>query len=145
MVTVEAVTPTTDSKVLTASAFSTTNIPQDPGISISKTLSKWTADLGFDPTIIDAGDVLYYDLNITNSGNTWLSAIEVLDPLLNGMACFPDLSHATSRFVASSTAVVCTASAIVDQSMVNAGFFESNATVRIWFPLLKKRQLKRVE
>lgn len=122
--------PLTPSEAITASTSSAVDIPQDPGVSIMKTASTKTSDLGIDPTILDAGDLLFYVLNVTNIGNTWLSAVEISDSLLEQVVCVPDLSGPGSRFVVGASAIRCTASALADQSMINAGFMESTAQVR---------------
>lgn len=121
--------PAMDSDPSTSSAQSTVALPQQPGVSITKALSAETMNLGVDQTIVDAGDTLTYTLSVENVGNTWLSAVTVLDPYLGEITCTPDLSASDARFVVGAGTVVCTASVSVDQAMVNAGFFESVSTV----------------
>lgn len=113
-----------------SSAQSTVELPQDPGVSITKDSSKTTIKFGLDQTIFDEGDALTYTLNINNVGNTWLSAVGVLDPNLDDIKCSPDLSSSSSRFVVGAESVVCTGSVSVNQAMINAGFFESESRVR---------------
>lgn len=104
-------------------------LPQAPGISITKELSTKSITLGLDETIMDAGDALTLKLSVANTGNTWLSAVTVLDPLLEGIACAPNVSAWDARLDAGAAAVVCTASVSVDQAMADAGFFESDTNV----------------
>ena len=130
MGTVEAMPPTMDSGPVLSWAYSTVVLPQDPGVFIMKQLLKKTIDLGFDQTIVDAGDTLTYTLSVENVGNTWLSNIAVLDPYMEDITCSPNYSSFESRFVVGAGIVVCTGSVPVDQGMVNAGFFESESRVR---------------
>ncbi|CAM9230892.1 unnamed protein product [Scytosiphon promiscuus] len=128
-VNIEATPPARIATPLSSSAHSTVLLPQAAGISITKELSTKSTTFGFHQSIVDAGDTLVLSLSVANTGNTWLSTVTVVDPLLEGIACTPDLSASDARFAAGSTAVVCTASVAVDQDMVNAGFFESDSTV----------------
>ncbi|CAN0126260.1 unnamed protein product, partial [Hapterophycus canaliculatus] len=129
MVTIKATSPSTDADPVSSSAHSTVVLPQAPGISVAKELSAKSINLGFHQTIVDAGDTLTLKLSLENTGNTWLSTITVLDTLLEDIACTPNVSTSDARFAAGATAVVCTASVSVDQSMINAGFFESESMV----------------
>lgn len=70
-----------------------------------------------------------FTMSVENVGNTWVSAIAVVDPFLEGIACSPDLSASDSRFAVGAAAVVCTATVSVDQAMVDDGFMESESTV----------------
>lgn len=128
-VTVKAKPPPSISEPVGSSTTSSVDIPQEPGVSITKTASRRTSDLGINPTIFDAGDILFYVLQVTNIGNTWLSAVEISDSLLEKIVCVPDLSRKSSRFVVGAEAIRCTASAVTGQSMINAGFMESTAQV----------------
>lgn len=106
-------------------------LPQDPGVSITKELLKETFHLGLDQTTVDEGDTLTYTLSVTNVGNTWLSAVSVVDPKLENVTCSPDLAESGSRFVAGAETIVCTGSVSVDQAMINDGFFESESRVSL--------------
>lgn len=107
------------------------DIPQDPEISILKEFLSRTTDLGLFSTLVDANDTLYFAITVTNTGNTWLSEITVSDILLEDIECSPDLSDVDFRFAPADDPIVCTASAKVTQSMVDAGFMESAAKVRM--------------
>lgn len=121
--------PATNSGPVSSSAQSTVELPQDPGVSITKELLKETLHLGLDQTIVDEGDALTYTLSVTNVGNTWLSAVSVVDPSLENITCSPDMSGSSSRFAVGAETIVCTGSVSVDQAMINAGFFESESRV----------------
>ncbi|CAN0561142.1 unnamed protein product, partial [Ectocarpus sp. 12 AP-2014] len=128
-VVVKAMPPAADAEPITSSSRSTVPLPQAPGVSITKTLSTHTVALGRDQTIVDAGDTMNFTMSVENVGNTWVSAIAVVDPFLEGIACSPDLSTSDSRFAVGAAAVVCTATVSVDQAMVDDGFMESESTV----------------
>lgn len=128
-VTVEAMPPATDFDPVSSSAQSTVVLPQAPGVSITKHLSTKTTNLGLDQTVVDAGDALTYTLSVENVGNTWLSAVSVIDPNVENITCSPDLSASSSRFNVGAEKIVCTGSVPVDQAMINAGYFESESRV----------------
>lgn len=126
--------PATNSDPASAWAQSTVELPQDPGVSLTTELSRKTINLGLDQTIVDEGDVLHYTLSVENVGNTWLSAISVLDPALEGITCSPASSGSSFRFDVGAKTIVCTGSISVDQAMINAGFFESESKVSAPLP-----------
>ncbi len=130
MANVEAMPPALDSNPVSSWVHSTVDLPQDPGVVITKTFLEKSVEHGLDQTMADAGDTLTYTMTVENVGNTWLSNVTVLDPHIKNTTCSPDFSSMASRFVVGTGNVVCIGSVSVDQGMVNAGFFESESRVR---------------
>lgn len=122
--------PSPEARTIVDSGISAVEIPQQHVISIFKEVSSRTTDLGLYPTIVDAEDYLYFSIAVRNIGNTWLSQVKVSDALLPDIACSPDLSSGDTPFAPDDDKIICTASAKVNQSMVDQGFVKSTAKVR---------------
>ncbi|MBK8389907.1 MAG: DUF11 domain-containing protein [Saprospiraceae bacterium] len=56
-----------------------TSIPNGPGLTIEKTVTGPSIDLGLDPTAVDAGDTIGYDFIVTNNGNVTITNMSVID------------------------------------------------------------------
>ncbi|MBK8492610.1 MAG: HYR domain-containing protein [Saprospirales bacterium] len=80
-------------------------------------------DLGGDG-ICNVGDVIYYTITVTNTGNVPISNITLSDPNASGLSCTP----VTPITLAPGASATCTASHTITQSDINAGFYSNSAT-----------------
>ena len=84
LATVTADDPTSDDP-LTDDDFAAAPIDQNPAISITKEVLSVTGGIDGDPDIIDsAGDIINYEIIISNDGNVTLEA-ELIDPILENV------------------------------------------------------------
>jgi hypothetical protein len=95
---------------------------QSPAVDLVKT---GLLDLGGNGTA-DAGDLIHYLLDVTNTGNVTLSNLEVVDPLVGPVTCpggnpMPSLAPGGTE--------TCTASYAVTRADVDAGLVLNTATV----------------
>ena len=115
---VTAVDPGAESHTDTDSE--TVTLPRIGGAAIDKALSgNSDPDLSGD---VSLGDVLNYDLIVTNTGNVTLRTISVDDPTANPVRCPSDT-------LAPGLAMTCSASLTVTQAMIDAGSIANTATV----------------
>ncbi len=70
-----------DSQGVSATASASTSVDQHHSLSIAKSVISVVDPNYTDGKVHDAGDVINYDIHITNTGNETLSSINVLDPL----------------------------------------------------------------
>ena len=63
----------------------------------------------------EAGDVIYYSVLVTNTGNQTLTDVTVVDPLLGALSCTP----AQPATLASAAPMTCTGSYTVPQSDID--------------------------
>ncbi|CAM9428175.1 unnamed protein product, partial [Sphacelaria rigidula] len=122
---VNAASASLDAANVTHWVSSEVHIPRDPRVSILVENSSRTTDRGLLLATVDANDTLSFTITISNDGNTWLSAVEVSDTLLEGIDCAPNMSGVDSRFAPTDEDIVCTARVTLTQSMVDAGFVET--------------------
>ncbi|NOR49395.1 MAG: DUF11 domain-containing protein, partial [Methanosarcinaceae archaeon] len=96
------------------------NIPQDPSINLTKTMSEY-ADEDIDGNV-SLDDILTYTFNVTNTGNVNLTSVDVTDPMpgLSDITCV-----ATSLVPGELT--TCTANYTVTQADVDAGWINNTA------------------
>jgi len=118
--------PPSGSAVESADSTAVTTIVSMPEINIVKTAGTPTVGLGPNVAITDPGDTITYSLEITNTGNTSLSSINVTDSIAT-VDCLPfDLSIDT---IAPGASVSCTAIYTLDQDDLNAGEIVNQAEV----------------
>ena len=72
----------------------------------------------------DAGEVIDYELVATNTGNTTLVDVEILDPLIEPLSCTPP----TPASLAPGDALVCTGSLEISAAILSLGQVENEAT-----------------
>ena len=94
-----------------------TNTPGQPGISVKKTASP--------TTVQNVGDEVTYTFDVTNSGSTPLSGVNVTDSM-PGLVIDPSCANLGSLDVGASTS--CTATYTVKQSDLDKGSITNNAT-----------------
>ena len=99
----------------------TVNILQDPSINITKTMTNNADEDGSED--VSLGDTLTYTFSVTNDGNVNLTSVDVTDPMtgLSAISC-----GATSLVPNEST--TCTATYVVTQADVDAGWINNTAT-----------------
>ncbi len=106
----------------TANAATVTPIPRTPKVSLIKTVTGVT-DTNADG-VTDAGDTVTYAFTVTNTGNVTLTNVVVTDPLVTVTGSpIPSLAPGVSD------AVSFTASYLLTQADVDAGFIENTAIV----------------
>jgi uncharacterized repeat protein (TIGR01451 family) len=88
-----------------------------PALTVDKTVSA--------TSFLLAGEVLSYEVRVTNSGNVTLSNVSVTDPKVSGLTCVPSLPVAS---LAPGAQIVCTGSRILTNSDVIAGGVVNTAT-----------------
>jgi uncharacterized repeat protein (TIGR01451 family) len=81
-----------------------------PALTVDKTVSA--------TSFLLAGEVLSYEVRVTNSGNVTLSNVSVTDPKVSGLTCVPSLPVAS---LAPGAQIVCTGSRILTNSDVIDG------------------------
>ncbi|MBK9335063.1 MAG: DUF11 domain-containing protein [Lewinellaceae bacterium] len=91
-----------------------------PQLSVLKTDQ---LDLGPN-NFLDVGDVINYTVTVTNTGNVTVNNIAMTDVLTGGLSCIP----AEPITLAPGQSATCTASYMVTQSDINAGFVLNTAT-----------------
>ncbi|MBK8492602.1 MAG: DUF11 domain-containing protein [Saprospirales bacterium] len=95
-------------------------LPQNPEITVLKTDA---LDLGGDG-ILNEGDVITYMITVTNTGNVLLNNITVSDPGTTGLTCIPAAPFSLNP----AESVSCTASHVLTQADIDAGFYSNVAT-----------------
>ena len=97
------------------SASATTRVQQNPRLTVVKTGDK--------TQVVRAGEVISYTIDIVNRGNIDLTALNVVDPLIDGnnnnLICFPVARGATLTVAQPTTR--CTGTYTVPQSVMDAG------------------------
>lgn len=97
------------------SSAATTRVQQNPSLTVTKTGDKTQVSRN--------GEVISYEVRITNNGNIDLANLAVVDPLIDGssnnLVCFPVARGATLTVAQPSTR--CTGTYTVPQSAINAG------------------------
>ncbi|MEX0277796.1 MAG: hypothetical protein AB3N19_09785 [Ruegeria sp.] len=78
------------------------------------------------PTYVNAGDIVTYEIDVINTGNTTLTSITVSDPDADALIC-PG-GGTTIPTLAPGQTVTCPATAIVIPADVTAGFITNTAT-----------------
>lgn len=109
-------------------------IAADSSIEVSKSASAPTVVNGADPTLVDPGDTIAYQLDVANTGNTTLSNVLVSDSIAT-VVC-PATTDLGAPFVNDGTAqlavgdsITCTASYTLLQSDLDAGGVVNTADV----------------
>jgi len=107
-------------------------IAADSSIEITKSASAPTIANGADPTIVDPGDSISYQLQVDNTGNTTLSNVLVSDSIAT-VTC-PATTNLGAPFVNDGTAqlavgdgIVCAAEYVLQQTDLDAGGVQNTA------------------
>lgn len=95
----------------------TVNLPQDPGLSISKVATQQSYDA--------VNDVINYTIIATNIGNTTLNSVTVTDSVVSNLVCVP----ANGSSLAPGASMTCTATHTIVQADIDAGHFANIACV----------------
>jgi len=109
-------------------------IAADSSIEIAKSASAPTTVNGTDPTLVDPGDTITYQLLVDNTGNTTLSNVLVSDSIA-AVTC-SGMTRLGSPFVNDGTAqlmvgdgIACSAVYMLQQTDLNAGGVQNTADV----------------
>ncbi len=94
----------------------TVTVVENPSIALAKT---GTLDLGADG-IANPGDVVSYELTVTNDGDVPLTDVSVSDPLLGGVVC-------TFDSLAVGAVETCSGTYAIDQHDIDAGTRDNDA------------------
>lgn len=109
-------------------------IASDSSIQMTKSAGAPTVVNGSDPTIVDAGDTITYQLVVDNTGNTTLSSVLISDSIAT-VSC-PATTNLGAPFVNDGTVqlavgdgIVCTAVYALLQSDLDSGGVQNTADV----------------
>ena len=105
---------------VTAPSSTTTPVGSAPAVKLTKKATY--QDVA--PTGASAGDKIVYDFTVKNTGNTTLSSLTLVDPLLGG-----PVTCATTTLAPAASTTCTTTTYVVQQSDVNAGKVDNTATV----------------
>ncbi|HML41039.1 MAG TPA: sortase [Bellilinea sp.] len=109
-----------DTSTLTENDEVTVPSSNGPAISLVKTI---TAPDFTDP--VAPGDLISYQILVTNTGGVTLTAVTVVDDLLASLDCTPG----NNVSLAPNATILCTASYQVQQSDLDRGYIDNNASV----------------
>ncbi|KAF1712853.1 hypothetical protein CSC73_00760 [Pseudoxanthomonas sacheonensis] len=115
-------TPPSGPPVTSPPSTTTTPITTTSALTIAKTAGTATTALGASPTLTDAGDTIAYSFLVSNTGNTPLTAVAVIDAQLDAAATCP------STTLAVGANMTCTGTHTITQVEVNAGAVNNSAT-----------------
>ncbi|MDR6841334.1 DUF7507 domain-containing protein [Pseudoxanthomonas sacheonensis] len=115
-------TPPVGPPVTSPPSTTTTPITTAPTLTIAKTAGTATTAQGASPTLTDAGDTIAYSFLVTNTGNVTLTAIAVIDAMLDA----PAICDATTLLP--SAIATCAGTHTITQAEVNAGTVNNSAT-----------------
>jgi|GEM_PF-6044520 len=105
----------------------TYTVPLLPSISLIKSISVVTTNLGTDVDLVDAGDHIFYSFELTNTGATHLAITSnaITDPLVGSIVC------PVTPALAPNASVTCPASGpyTITSADVTAGGVENTALV----------------
>ncbi len=116
--TAKSESPAVTSNVGTATAFAV----QTPQLSLVKSFTDNNGG------VVQQGDTLTYKFEVTNIGNTALTAVKVTDPLagLSALSCTP----AQPATLAPGAKLTCTATYVVTQADAQSGIIKNTATAQ---------------
>lgn len=125
--------PRPSSSEANASTSCTCDLPRQPEITIVKDATSVTTTSGLNASATDVGDAIAYRITVSNTGNTWLSDVDISDPMFDELACSATYKGEDSRF-ASGDSIKCTALLTLNQAHIDNGCVENSASVSAgWF------------
>lgn len=132
--TVKGWSPFPGLEVIRADKINTVSLPQQPSIFVDKSLNMITTTDGIDLDYSDPGDAAYFNITVTNTGNTRLSQVEMSDDMFDDeIACDHDFSGAKSNFLPGShpdsLPILCEAKTYLTPDDVDAGFIKGTTKV----------------
>lgn len=129
---VTASSPAPSSSERLASTSCTCDLPRQPGIAIVKATTDVTTARGRNASATDAGDIFAYRITVSNTGNTWLSDVNISDPMFEDLACSDSYEGSDSRF-APGGSIECTALLTLEQDHIDNGCVGGSANVRMCY------------
>lgn len=126
--TVTSTSPRPSPVEVTNSATCSAVLPRQPGVKISENVTTITAASGADASFTDAGDKYEYRITISNTGNTWLSNVNISDLMFEDLACESNYTSSEARLVPGDS-VVCTPSLTLEQTHIDNSCVDNFAEV----------------